>query len=123
MEWIYGEEGMLEPFVVETPEGLGMSMPKRDITVGEIAELIGELSLHSFFLLIVKLNPFDLSKGPQTPLEVIDCASQSSLANWTLGQWAQYYSSPDRDKVRNVISLEVSETKLGKMVVAPELVR
>ncbi|GAA5994805.1 hypothetical protein JCM5350_001883 [Sporobolomyces pararoseus] len=101
MEWIYGEEGMLEPFVVETPEGLGMSMPKREITVGEIAELI----------------------GPQTPLEVIDCASQSSLANWTLGQWAQYYSSPDRDKVRNVISLEVSETKLGKMVVAPELVR
>ncbi|GAA5971134.1 hypothetical protein JCM3765_004702 [Sporobolomyces pararoseus] len=101
MEWIYGEEGMLEPFVVETPDGLGMSMPKRDITVGEIAELI----------------------GPQTPLEVIDCASQSSLSNWTLGQWAQYYSSPDRDKVRNVISLEVSETKLGKMVVAPELVR
>ncbi|GAA5871428.1 hypothetical protein JCM16303_000751 [Sporobolomyces ruberrimus] len=101
MEWIYGEEGMLEPFVVETPEGLGMSMPKRDISVGEIAELI----------------------GTQTPLEVIDCASQSSLSNWTLGQWAQYYSSPDRDKVRNVISLEVSDTKLGKMVVAPELVR
>lgn len=54
---------------------------------------------------------------------MIDCASQSSLSNWTLGQWAQYYSSPDRDKVRNVISLEVSDTKLGKMVVAPELVR
>ncbi|GAA5909279.1 [Histone H3]-lysine-36 demethylase [Sporobolomyces salmoneus] len=101
LDWIYGEEGMLEPFVVESPEGLGMSMPRRDITVGEIAELIGS----------------------QTPLEVIDCASQSSLSNWTLGQWAQYYSSPDRDKVRNVISLEVSETKLGKMVVAPELVR
>lgn len=56
-------------------------------------------------------------------MEVIDCASQSSLAHWTLRQWAEYYQSPDRDKVRNVISLEVSETRLGKMVVAPELVR
>ncbi|GAA5935515.1 [Histone H3]-lysine-36 demethylase [Sporobolomyces koalae] len=101
LEWVYGREGMTEPFVVERPEGLGMSMPRRDITVGEIAELI----------------------GPQTSLEVIDCASQSSLSNWTLGDWARYYTSPDRDKVRNVISLEVSQTKLGKMVIAPEIVR
>ncbi|GAA6059125.1 hypothetical protein JCM10212_003872 [Sporobolomyces blumeae] len=100
-EWVYGDEGMKEPFVVEVPEGLGMRMPRSDITVAEIAQLI----------------------GPETPLEVIDVASQSSLANWTLGQWAAYYSSPDRDKVRNVISLEVSDTKLGQMVVAPELVR
>lgn len=62
-------------------------------------------------------------KGPDTPLEVIDCASQSSLSNWTLGQWADYYDDPQRDKVRNVISLEVSESKLGKMITAPNLVR
>lgn len=54
---------------------------------------------------------------------MIDCASQSSLANWTLGQWADYYDDPDRDKVRNVISLEVSETTLGRMIAAPKLVR
>ena len=54
---------------------------------------------------------------------MIDCASQSSLSNWTLGQWADYYDDPQRDKVRNVISLEVSESKLGKMITAPTLVR
>lgn len=42
-EWIHGPDGMLEPFVVETPDGLGMRMPKRDITVTEIADLIGAL--------------------------------------------------------------------------------
>jgi len=47
MDWVYGENGMLEPFVVEKPEGLGMSMPRRDISVGEIAELIGALLFFS----------------------------------------------------------------------------
>ncbi|GAA5993296.1 hypothetical protein JCM10908_001418 [Rhodotorula pacifica] len=96
-----GGEGMMEPFVVESPEGLGMEMPRAGISVRVVADLV----------------------GPDTPLEVIDCASQSSLSNWTLGQWADYYDDPKRDKVRNVISLEVSETKLGKMITAPKLVR
>ncbi|BGP25559.1 JmjC domain-containing histone demethylation protein 1 [Rhodotorula toruloides] len=113
-EWIYGigegpeegglgkgGEGMTEPFVVERPEGLGMEMPPPSTTVKDVAELV----------------------GPSTPLEVIDCASQSSLSNWTLGQWAMYYEDPQRDKIRNVISLEVSESQLGRMVRAPELVR
>ncbi|GAA5916341.1 hypothetical protein JCM6882_000857, partial [Rhodosporidiobolus microsporus] len=47
----------------------------------------------------------------------------SSLTNWNLGQWADYYDDPSREKVRNVISLEVSETELGRMVEAPEVVR
>ena len=52
-----------------------------------------------------------------------DVASQSSLSHWTLQQWADYYTDPNRDKVRNVISLEVSESKLGPKVIAPEVVR
>lgn len=52
-----------------------------------------------------------------------DVASQSSLSSWTLQQWADYYTDPNRDKVRNVISLEVSESPLGRRVVAPEIVR
>lgn len=39
-EWIYGA-GMDEPFVVKSPEGLGMTMPSRDITVTQIAKLVG----------------------------------------------------------------------------------
>ncbi|GAA5856498.1 hypothetical protein JCM9279_005470 [Rhodotorula babjevae] len=99
-EWVYGDKGMTEPFIVAKEDGLGLKMP-RNLTVKQVAELV----------------------GPKTPLEVIDCASQSSLANWTLGQWADYYEDPGRDKVRNVISLEVSDSRLGEMVTAPELVR
>ncbi|BGP57963.1 JmjC domain-containing histone demethylation protein 1 [Rhodotorula sphaerocarpa] len=119
-EWIYGAastdpgedeapgqgwrrgEGMTEPFVIEKPEGLGMEMPRGGrLSVRQVADII----------------------GADTPLEVIDCASQSALANWTLGQWADYYEDPKRDKIRNVISLEVTETTLGKMIKAPKLVR
>ncbi|GAA6024700.1 hypothetical protein JCM10207_009224 [Rhodosporidiobolus poonsookiae] len=100
-EWVYGDGGMEVPFVVRRPEGLGMTMPEGGISVKEVAELVGR----------------------DHPLEVIDCASQSSLNNWNLGQWADYYDDPRREKVRNVISLEVSETRLGEKVVAPELVR
>lgn len=100
-EWLFGDEGMREPFWIREPDGLEMRMPNRSISIKDIAQVV----------------------GPDRPLEVIDVASQSSLAHWTLGQWAQYYEDADRDKVRNVISLEVSNTKLGEQIVAPKLVR
>lgn len=120
-----GGEGMMEPFVVESPEGLGMEMPKAGISVRVVADLVGELPPPFLQLHIspILTSPRNSEKGPDTPLEVIDCASQSSLSNWTLGQWADYYDDPQRDKVRNVISLEVSDSKLGKMITAPNLVR
>jgi hypothetical protein len=42
-----------------------------------------------------------------------------------LGKWAEYYHSPatERDKIRNVISLEVSGTPLGAKILPPRLVR
>jgi F-box/leucine-rich repeat protein 10/11 len=54
-----------------------------------------------------------------------DVATQSSLVGWTLGKWANYYSCEPsaREKVRNVISLEISGTKLGDQVMPPKLVR
>jgi len=54
-----------------------------------------------------------------------DVISQSTSPNWTLGKWAEYYHSPatDRDKIRNVISLEVSGTLLGAKILPPRLVR
>ena len=41
----------------------------------------------------------------------------------TLADWAAYYVDPHRDKVKNVISLEVSESPLAAQVEAPQLVR
>lgn len=50
-------------------------------------------------------------------------ASQSGLNHWTLGKWAKYYESPSRDKVRNVISLELSSSPLRDKVAAPKVIR
>lgn len=37
-----GGQGMMEPFVVESPEGLGMEMPTAGISVRVVADLVGE---------------------------------------------------------------------------------
>lgn len=54
---------------------------------------------------------------------MIDVASQSSSKNWTLGQWASYFSSSQKRKVLNVISLEVTGTPMERLVEAPSFVR
>ena len=55
----------------------------------------------------------------------LDVATQSNTPGWTLGKWAEYCSTEAlaRDRVRNVISLEISGTKLGDQVLPPRLVR
>lgn len=54
-----------------------------------------------------------------------DVATQSTSPSWTLSKWAEYYKTPsnERDKIRNVISLEVSGTPLAEQITAPNLVR
>lgn len=45
VEWLEeDEDAMMEPIVVEKPEGLGMKMPPSDFSVEDVAELIGEES-------------------------------------------------------------------------------
>jgi hypothetical protein len=42
VEWLDTDpSAMREPFVIESPEGLGLEMPE-NITVQEIAEILGE---------------------------------------------------------------------------------
>ncbi|KAG8760511.1 JmjC domain-containing histone demethylation protein 1 [Serendipita sp. 396] len=104
MEWILRDESaMKEPIVIEAPEGLGMKMPPKEMTVRDVANEV----------------------GPDTHVEVIDVQSQSNCPGWTLGKWADYYHSDptERDKIRNVISLEVSGTPLGTKILPPRLVR
>ena len=48
--------------------------------------------------------------GSTMALDVIDVRKQDEL-KMTMGQWAEYYSSPNRDKILNVISLEFSQTR------------
>lgn len=39
-EWVYGDKGITEPFVVVKEDGLGLKMP-RHLTVKQVAELVG----------------------------------------------------------------------------------
>ncbi|KAI5834455.1 Clavaminate synthase-like protein [Schizophyllum commune Tattone D] len=104
LDWVEGDESaMTEPIAVLDPEGLEMEMPPDDFTVDDIAQLVGD----------------------ETPVEVMDVASQSGSPGWTMAKWAEYFNKPasERDKIRNVISLEISQTKLGERIVPPRLVR
>ena len=55
----------------------------------------------------------------------MDAARQDQQAAWTLRDWAAYFSQKDAasHKVLNVLSLEVSGTRLGERVLGPKFVR
>ncbi len=61
--------------------------------------------------------------GPQEKVEVIDVKSQGEAGSWNLRKWADYYEGKKRTVVRNVISLEISHSKLGRLVRRPKVVR
>lgn len=85
----------------EGQDKLDMVMPE-DLTVRQVCNLV----------------------GPHTPLDVIDVKTQNSGAKWDLARWADYYEGVSDEKpILNVISLEVSQTKLGRMLRRPQVVR
>ena len=81
----------------------GMRMPPRHTTIRDVARLV----------------------GPNTHVEVIDVGTQMSSRAWTLEMWADYFETPAsrREKLLNVISLEITGTPLQAMVEAPLMVR
>ncbi|KAL1917515.1 uncharacterized protein VTP21DRAFT_3908 [Calcarisporiella thermophila] len=99
IEWARAS-GMREPIIFENSEGLDMKMPASTLTVREIAKIIGDV-----------------------PVEIMDVATQSGVTGWTLYRWAAYFHSPIRDRILNVISLEVSDTKLAEQILRPRVVR
>ena len=82
-------------------DALDMVMP-RDLTVRMVADLY----------------------GPEEKVEVIDVKSQNGEnKKWNMKRWADYYESSGNKTVRNVISLEVSQSKLGRLIRRPQIVR
>lgn len=79
---------------------LDMVIP-RNLTVRRVAELYG----------LDELVP------------VIDVKTQETKGQFTLQQWADYYEQPGDKPIRNVISLEVSQSPLGKLIRRPRVVR
>jgi len=62
--------------------------------------------------------------GPEEKVEVIDVKRQEGAAKgWNMRQWADYYEAEGEKPVRNVISLEVSMSKLGRLIRRPKVVR
>lgn len=61
--------------------------------------------------------------GLDMPLDVIDVKSQQTAQKWNLKKWADYYESTGEKTIRNVISLEVSQSKLGRLLQRPKIVR
>lgn len=82
-------------------DGLDMVVPQ-GLTVRQVAELY----------------------GPEEKVEVIDVKSQNGEnKKWNMRRWADYYENPNNKVVRNVISLEVSQSRLGRLIRRPQIVR
>lgn len=62
--------------------------------------------------------------GQDEKVEVIDVKSQNGEnKKWNMKRWVDYYENPNNKVVRNVISLEVSQSKLGRLIRRPQIVR
>jgi len=122
-EWLERDDNaLLEPIVIENPEGLGMTMPPNTLTVEDVAEMIGEGTPVE---VIGDIFVFNTSLLAYILITSVDVASQSTSPGWDLGKWATYFDlePSKRDKILNVISLEISGTKLSDMILPPKIVR
>jgi F-box and leucine-rich repeat protein 10/11 len=92
--------GFDTPILFDKNEDLGMTMPNENITVRQIAKQVGN-----------------------RPIEIMDVATQEPLEGWSMNDWSEYFSRKDqRDRVLNVISLEISDTEFGKSIIRPKIV-
>ncbi|KAK7867815.1 hypothetical protein R5R35_008260 [Gryllus longicercus] len=94
------EHGFERPILINTPEGLDMSVPSDDFTVRDVAHFI----------------------GPDREVDVIDVTRQADV-RMKLQDFVDYYLNPQRLKILNVISLEFTNTRLATIVEAPYIAR
>ena len=62
------------------------------------------------------------NSGADKEIDVIDVSRQCDL-KMRLGDFVEYYNSPNRERTLNVISLEFSHTKLENLIKRPTVVR
>ncbi|XP_070192316.1 lysine-specific demethylase 7B-like isoform X2 [Littorina saxatilis] len=96
----FNENGFDAPILVEKKDGLGLRVPPPDISIEEIERRV----------------------GPMRELDVIDVARQEDH-KMLMRHWTEYYNSPERHKILNVISLEFSKTALSELVDPPRVVK
>ncbi|XP_046452222.1 jmjC domain-containing histone demethylation protein 1-like isoform X2 [Daphnia pulex] len=93
------KNGFSTPLLFKDKSGLDMKVPKSDFSVGDVRQCVGSRRM----------------------VDVMEVATQRNL-EMTMKEWQQYYESPNKDRLLNVISLEFSHTKLEHMVHPPSTV-
>jgi len=81
-------KGFFRPIVVERMDGLGLRVPPTNFTVRDVEKYVDSDRL----------------------VDVIDVEQQTEL-QMNFGEFANYFTDPDRKGLLNLISLEVSNTK------------
>uniref|UniRef100_A0A3B3DVG7 [histone H3]-dimethyl-L-lysine(36) demethylase n=1 Tax=Oryzias melastigma TaxID=30732 RepID=A0A3B3DVG7_ORYME len=91
-------EGLRDPIVFETSDGLGLQMPDSDFSVSDVKLFVGSRRI----------------------VDVMDVNTQKGI-EMSMAQWRRYYETPpsEREKLYNVISLEFSHTRLENLVKRP----
>lgn len=90
------------PVLIKNPDGLGMKMPtKNELTVETICKLCGEDRI---------LSAMDVSSQKEKKI--------------SLGDWVTYFNTEasKREHILNVLSLEISDTDLGKQIRRPDFI-
>ncbi|CAF1567101.1 unnamed protein product [Rotaria sp. Silwood1] len=98
-EYLY-KNGFTKPILISNRDGLELTLPNRMITLEEINKLIGD----------------------DQYIDIIDCEKQV-IYKMSFNDYVEYFESYDRNKIYNVLSLEVSNTKLGEFIIVPKIVR
>ncbi|XP_066588907.1 histone lysine demethylase PHF8-like isoform X2 [Prorops nasuta] len=92
--------GFENPIIVDGKDGLDMTVPPTNFSVYDVESYI----------------------GGDRDMDVIDVTRQSNI-RMKLRDFVEYYNSPSRTRVFNVISLEFTNTGLSPMVEAPYIAR
>ncbi|KAJ3334069.1 JmjC domain-containing histone demethylation protein 1 [Blyttiomyces sp. JEL0837] len=101
LDWVR-MTGLREPFIVEEPDGLDMTMPSSTLTVDNVADACGRDRI----------------------VEAMEVSTQADK-QMTLDEWAKYFATPESERKRllNVISLEISQSSLAPQIKRPKIVR
>ncbi|XP_071081601.1 histone lysine demethylase PHF8-like isoform X3 [Haliotis cracherodii] len=94
------KNGFDTPILIEKKDGLSLTVPPSNFTIQDVENHVGSMR----------------------EIDVIDVARQEDY-KMLMREWTEYYNSPNRQKIFNVISLEFSNTKLSEFVVPPAIVR
>uniref|UniRef100_G3Q0P5 [histone H3]-dimethyl-L-lysine(36) demethylase n=1 Tax=Gasterosteus aculeatus aculeatus TaxID=481459 RepID=G3Q0P5_GASAC len=91
-------EGLRDPIIFDTADGLGIQMPDPDFSVSDVKLFVGSRRI----------------------VDVMDVNTQKGI-EMSMAQWRRYYDTPpsEREKLYNVISLEFSHTRLENLVKRP----